>query len=333
MTEDVNYNVNELFDDGGEDTPVATNQVQKVVFDEKNYLNTRLADNESKRTMNIRIILTEDIDGKKKFAIPVKIHSLKLSLNQNKQNKVAKGGYKSFICLNDQHLDDHDGKGCPLCEKKKEIFAEANNAADANERKAICKQAYSYDTKTSYIVRCIERGKEDEGVKFWRFNKHDDGSGPFDIIKELCINYHNAGVNIFDYKDGLDLILTLTKAPKKQASSDDPTAGKGSNKPNKTVVSIMAAVARTPLGTDEQIDAWVNDSKDWKDMYRAKSYDYLKIIADDKTPVFDQNNRKWVAWVDENEKAQAEQEAAKELRETPVSSVVPQPVEEEDLPF
>ena len=323
MAEDVNQYENELFDDGGGNKPQVETP-QKKAFDAKNYLNTRLADGEQKRTINIRIVLTEDIDGKRKFAIPVNIHSLKLSLNQNRQNKVAKGGYKSFICLNDHHVKDNLGKdGCPLCQKKLKIFEEANGVDDVNEKKAICKQAYSYDTKTSYIVRCIERGKEDEGIKFWRFNKHDDGSGPFDIIKELWMTYHAAGRDIFDYKDGIDLILTLTKAPKKNENSSE-----------KTAIKIMADVMPKPLGTDEQIEMWVNDTKDWKDMYRAKSCDYLAIIADDKTPVFNPELKKFVPWVEENEKEKAEQEAAQELKEQPKPT--PQPVvedQEEELPF
>jgi hypothetical protein len=243
MTENVNQNENDLFDDGGASRPVVA-QSPKKVFDVRNYLNTRLADDEQKRTIYIRIVLTEDIDGKKKFAIPVNIHSLKLSLNQNRQNKVARGGYKSFICLNDRHISKDFGKdGCPLCQKKNEIFDEANQVTDANEKKAICKQAFGYDTKTSYIVRCIERGKEDEGIKFWRCNKHDDGSGPFDVIKELWLTYNAAGINIFDYKSGFDLITTLTKAPKKNDSSTE-----------KTAIKIMTDVMSKPLGTDEQID-------------------------------------------------------------------------------
>ena len=323
MTEDVNQNENELFDDGGGNQPQEQQQTKKT-FNAKNYLNTRLADNEQKRTVNIRIVLTEDIDGKKKFAIPVNIHSLKLSLNQNRQNKVAKGGYKSFICLNDNHVKDDLGQnGCPLCQKKYKIFEEANNVDDVNIKKAICKQAYSYDTKTSYIVRCIERGKEDEGIKFWRFNKHDDGSGPFDVIKEMWTTYHNAGVNIFDYQNGIDLILTLTKAPKKNENS-----------PEKTAIKIMADVKPSPLGTDEQIQMWVNDAKDWKDMYRAKSFEYLALIADDKTPVFNAELKKWVAWKDVNEQEKIEQEAAQELKEQPkpeAKPVIDEP--EEELPF
>lgn len=323
MTEDVNQNENELFDDGGGNQPQEQQQAKKA-FNAKNYLNTRLTDNEQKRTVNIRIVLTEDIDGKKKFAIPVNIHSLKLSLNQNRQNKVAKGGYKSFICLNDNHVKDDLGQnGCPLCQKKYKIFEEANNVDDVNIKKAICKQAYSYDTKTSYIVRCIERGKEDEGIKFWRFNKHDDGSGPFDVIKEMWTTYHNAGVNIFDYQNGIDLILTLTKAPKKNENS-----------PEKTAIKIMADVKPSPLGTDEQIQMWVNDTKDWKDMYRAKSFEYLALIADDKTPVFNTELKKWVAWKDVNEQEKIELEAAQELKEQPkheAKPVIDEP--EEELPF
>lgn len=304
MTEDVNQNENELFDDGGTGRNTETQQTKKT-FNVKNYLNTRLGENEKERKIKIRIVLTEDIDGKKKFAIPVNIHSLKLTLNQNRQNMVAKGGYKSFICLNDQHVKEQFGKeGCPLCAKKNQIFAEANLAEDVNEKKAICKQAYSFDTKTSYIVRCIERGKESEGIKFWRFNKHDDGSGPFDIIKALWLAYNEAGINMFDYKKGVDLIITLSKAPKKNDSSTE-----------KTAIKIIADVAPKPLGTDEEIDMWVNDPKDWKDMYRAKSFEYLSLIADDKTPVFDQDNKKWVPWKETNDKEQAEIEAAKELKE------------------
>ena len=326
MTDDVNQNENDLFDDGDGNKPYVPQQ-PKVVFDEKNYLNTRLGDTEQKRTLNIRIVLTEDIDGKKKFAIPVNVHSLKLSLNQNKQNKVGKSGYKSFICLNDKHIDADPEKGCPLCNKKNEIFAEANAVTDANEKKAICKQAYGYDTKTSYIVRCIERGHEDEGIKFWRFNKHDDGSGPFDTIKELWVNYHNAGINIFDYKNGFDLIITLTKSPNKK----NPSA------PDKTAIKIMTDVMPKPLGTDEQIEAWMNDTKDWRDMYRAKSYDYLAIIANDQTPVYNQDLNKWVPWVDEDEKKKAEQQAAQELKQNTETPKPVQPVQtvedEEELPF
>jgi len=324
MAEDVNQNENELFDDGCGNQQQVQPQQQKKVFDTKNYLNTRLADGEQKRTVNIRIVLTEDIDGKKKFAIPVNIHSLKLSLNQNRQNKVAKGGYKSFICLNDHHVKDDLGQnGCPLCQKKFKIFEEANNVDDVNIKKAICKQAYSYDTKTSYIVRCIERGKEDEGIKFWRFNKHDDGSGPFDVIKEMWTTYHNAGMNIFDYQNGIDLILTLTKAPKKNENS-----------PEKTAIKIMADVKPSPLGTDDQIQMWINDAKDWKDMYRAKSFEYLALIADDKTPVFNTELKKWVAWKDANEQEKIEQVAAQELKEQPKPEAKPAIEEpEEELPF
>lgn len=318
MTEDVN----DVFDDGGNNKPNVAQQ-PKVAFDEKNYLNTRLADGEQKRTIVIRVVRTEDLDGKRKFAIPVNVHSLKLSINQNKQNKVARGGYKSFICLNDSHIDS-DENGCPLCNRKNELFAQANGVTDINEKKAICKQAYSYDTKTSYIVRCIERGHEDEGIKFWRFNKHDDGSGPYDTIKELWEIYNNAKVNIFDYKDGYDLIITLTKSPNK----------KNPNAPDKTAIKIMLDTAPKPLGTDEQIEAWVNDPKDWRDMYRAKSYNYLEIIANDQTPVFNPEQNKWVPWVDEDEKKKAEQRAAEELKETAKPQPTFQPTDdEEELPF
>jgi hypothetical protein len=58
-------------------------------------------------------------------------------------------------------------------------------------------------------------------------------------------------------------------------------------------------------------------------MYRAKSFEYLALIADDKTPVFDTSVNKWVPWKDLSEKEKAEQEAAAELKEAPKPVVKP----------
>ena len=79
---------------------------------------------------------------------------------------------------------------------------------------------------------------------------------------------------------------------------------------------------------------WVNDTKDWKDMYRAKSFEYLALIADDKTPVFNTELKKWVAWKDVNEQEKIEQVAAQELKEQPkpeAKLAIEEP--EEELPF
>ena len=193
----------------------------------------------------------------------------------------------------------------------------------------MCYEAYKYKTKTAYVVRCIERGKEQDGVKFWRFNKHDDGSGIFDMLLELFMQYrYPIDVNgneafivnskgekernpnyiapqdsedIFDYVNGRDIIITITQ----------------SQKSNKVALKVMVDTRQTPLAnSEEQYQQFLNDSKDWRDMYRTKSYDYLELIANDKTPIFDKIKGKFVAWVDKsNEKENLQNDAQKELKE------------------
>lgn len=331
MIENVNPYEN-YFDDGDSKKKNVEN-VQKNEFNLDNYLNTRLKKGETRRKLKVRIVLTQDIDGRWKMAIPVNIHSLKLTESQNKQKKVSESGYKSFICLNDKHISNDIGhQGCPLCNKKTQIFEQANQAIDAAERKSLCKEAYKYDTKTAFIVRCIERGKENEGVKFWRFNKRDDGGGVYDMLKEAFELYKfptddngneykiidengeevrnpnyvlpSSSEDIFNYYTGRDIIITLTQTP-------DPTPGA----PDKTTVKINVDNKQTPLAANEELmNLYINDTKDWRDMYRSKSFEYLQLIANDETPVFNKTTQSFVPWRDmEATNKEIEQEAAREL--------------------
>lgn len=306
-----NVNENSPFDEGRKKQK-NVEQTKKQEFNEENYLNTRLSDKEDSKTITIRLVLTEDIDGKSKVAIPVEVHSIKLNDKQQRAKTIASGKFKSFICLNDPHLDYHDERGCPLCNKMKSIFDEAaaTTQKGSAEWKSMCKQAYKFDSKTAYIARCIERGHEDEGIKFWRFNKRDDGSGILDKLKNMYSLRKSRGIDMFDYQNGFDIILTLSKDP-------DPTPGA----PDKTVISIDADVLPSALAdTKEQIDAWVNDPKDWRDMYRSKSYEYLEIVANGESPIWDKSLGKFVEWRDpeelKKEEAETTAKAAAELKDT-----------------
>jgi hypothetical protein len=48
------------------------------------------------------------------------------------------------------------------------------------------------------------------------------------------------------------------------------------------------------------MNAWVNDSKKWSDVFAVKPYDYLKIILDGQIPFYDKNMQRWVTKVDHN---------------------------------
>lgn len=280
----------------------------KPVFSEKNYLNVRLAPGETTRQVKIRILPISATN--KKIALPVHIHSLKVD------KQVAQSGFKTFLCLNDEHLLDHDSRGCPICNKSQEFFDMANEIPKDDEhasekRKAFCKEAYKYQPKTAYIVRVIERGKEDEGVKFWRFNHWDNGKGCKDQLENLYklrkAEAGEAGIpnfNIFDLYEGKDIVLTLTKSQKENSHID------------KTEITITDAGMSTPLSKDdEQIQAWVNDAKDWHDMYAFKDFNYLEIVADGGIPVYSPQEGHYVPkQAKEEQDAIAEQEAIDEVR-------------------
>ena len=292
----------------------------KVGFDEKNYLNLQLKPGEKKKEVRIRILpfrndeeYFQSFDNFKAFFV-IYAHSLKVS------KEISKSGYKSFICHNDANIkDNYDG--CPLCEKSKEIYAKANNSQIEAEKKALLSEGSKFKAKKMYIVRVIERGHEDEGVKFWRFNAHVGGDGFFDRLEELYTIRNSESMkatgkryNIFDLKQGRDIIITLKYDEEKQ----------------KTVVSassITDAGFPTPVAdTDEQIMEWVNDEKLWSDMYATKSNDYLEIIANGGIPVF---NTKKNCWVDKNIKDDDE----KDEEETNEQEVVTTEDVEKDLPF
>lgn len=280
---------------------------KKFEFNEKNYLNTRLNKGETSRQIKIRV-LPVSADNMNAF---LTLHTHSLKVNQ----EISKTGFKQFICLNDENAKDE--RGCPLCNKCQEMINESNGISDPVERKAVFKAAMQYKAKETYIVRVIERGHEDEGVKFWRFNAHKDGKGFFDQLISLyqirnqeSIDATGEPYNIFDLDNGKDIIITLTL---------DPGSGK-------TSATIADAGFNTPLSKDaEQKEAWINDEKTWQDVYSSKSYEYLEIVANGEVPFYDKDNNKWVAKIEKD--ADEDNDEETEPVSTPASE------EDDDLPF
>lgn len=316
-----NSNVEDFFDD----RPVEEKKVS--TFDEKNYLNTKLSKGETKREMTIRILLTKNNEGKLKFAIPVDVHTMTVN------KEVADSGFKTFICADDQNYPNHDERGCPLCKRVDELFEEANKFEKGSpERKTLCREAFKLkDTKKlAYVVRCIERGKEDEGVKFWRFNSWANGNGNYDKIRGLAeqrnresLEAGRGRLNIFDYEDGYDLILTITKSEKSSEKGVE-----------KTEINITDAKFPSKLSNDpEQAKAWIEDTKDWRDMYKVKPHEYLQVIADGGVPVWDSAAGHYVAKVENNivPNDTDDLEGQKILSDT--TPVVKEQAGEEELPF
>lgn len=248
-------------------------------FNPKNYLDTKIPEGQNNKQLRIRILPVSSTDPN--IFLKLKTHSLKVS------PEIAKNGFKSFICLNDPHLRGHNERGCPLCEKSKELFDSASafkDKGDMEMSKTIFKQACDFKNKTTYIVRVIVRGKEDEGVKFWRFNENSKGEGCYDKLMSIYNTRREQKAdgtmyNIFDLMEGKDIVLTLSRIYDKKGDT------------GKTSKQITDANLPSPLSTDiAQANAWINDSKKWTDAYGIKQYDYLSIIADGKIPVRDMAN-------------------------------------------
>lgn len=274
--------------------------LKKLSFDPKNYLNLKLKENEREKTVKVRFLPITATDST--YFFPIITHSLKVN------KEIANSGFKSYVCLNDEKTESDEE--CPICKKSNELFEKSAQARrEGNEAlsKSLYKEACSLKKKTTYITRVIDREHEDEGVKFWRFNENSQGNGIYDILNDLdktrakeALEEGEDGYSIFDLYKGKDIIINVNK-------SQIPD-GFGGMK-DKMSYNITDGGNRKPLSKDvEKANAWLNDEKTWKDVYSLKSADYLDLVVNGKVPVFDRELGKYVEKKEGEEKARREEE-------------------------
>lgn len=239
--------------------------------------------------------------------------------------EVSPSGWKRFPCPNRNHLEGE----CPFCETAeyaRKLKKEATNEVD---RKRFDEAEMNNYARSMWVVRCIERGHEEDGVKFWLFSDSKNKDGVYDKIFAIFKKRLEKGKNIFDVNEGKDLTLTLTK-----------------DVLGKTRINITDDDDLTPLTEDEELGlSWINDQKKWTDVYKVKPYDYMAIVLNGGVPVYDKDLKKFV---DKNEQSESNPAAVAETSESlpkyeevPVefkseySSSAPQNVDDEDddLPF
>lgn len=249
------------------------------VFDAKNYLNTRLNDGETEKTITIRL-LPMDLKTGNPFVI-IHTHNVKVPSTMVKPGEKP---YKSYICLAKNADINHEkfGNKCPFCEINKEAYNESTKHTDPQLIESYRKVSLANLSREAVICRCIERGKEDEGVKFWKFNLRADKSDPYNqIIKLATLRKEEAERkgkinNILDIFEGRDLNITFT--------------AEGTSAP-----TIVDDSDRSPLSTDEELmKKWIYDEKKWQDVFTCKPYEYLCLVSQNKTPWFDKANNIWV---------------------------------------
>lgn len=306
--------------------------VNKVEFDVKNYLNLELKPGEKTKKVRVRI-LNITPQATTPFLV-LKTHSLKVD------KQISKSGFKSFICLEDKHLTKHDERGCPLCQEAKKYFDKSNKCNNEAERKSLFKLGCQYQSKDTFIVRVIDREHEDEGVKFWRFNAHSDGSGCYDKLMAIydermkeSIEQGQEPFNVFDLNNGKDFTITIS----------------ATENSNKVTYDIIDAGFPSPLSKDvNKALEWINDTKTWGDIYSVKPYEYLNVIVNNGIPVYDKDKKCFVNKHDYeieykqkvNEAKSIENEALRTLNNTDTvndkqdtSDLVTEDSTSDDLPF
>jgi len=303
---------------------------KKISFDPKNYLDLRLKEHETSKTVKVRLLPISATDGTVFFDIIT--HSLMVD------KEVAKSGFKTYVCLDDPKTESKEE--CPICKKSKELFEKAAQARkEGNEAlsKSLYKQACSLKKKRTFITRVIDRDHEEEGVKFWRFNENSQGKGIYDILmtlyetrKEEAKEDGEENYSIFDLYNGKDIIINVVKS----------LIPNGFGGMKETIAyNITDSGNRKPLSKDvAKANSWLNDEKTWKDVYANKTADYLTLVVDGKVPVYSKEEGKFVERKENDlQTKKIEEEAASEILMSRYNTNDDANVEidptEDDLPF
>ena len=250
-------------------------------FDSRNYLDFSIPDGQKTREIVIRLLPIKTDCDKPEFFQIVHLHNITV----NKELNPNKSGKKAYMCLHPKNVGiDHSvyGNKCPVCEAQQELWNKWREETDETKKKVLLESIKHLNVREYCIVRCIERGKEDEGPKFWRIPLRQDQT---DAYHKMILLYETrkregeeAGVkiNIFSLYEGRDLKITFTE---------------GNGAPTVVDKSIS-----TPITKDnEQLVKWYYDEKKWSDVFSTKPYDYLKLAYEGEVPWYDKLNKTWVS--------------------------------------
>jgi len=231
---------------------------RKVEFDAKNYLSVKLTAQETEKKLTIRL-LNLSPDSETPFE-PIHVHYLP-----------SEG--KSFVCAKQtDSVPENTPKKCPFCDLRDEAKEQQNGADKAQWDKL--KEIYKANgSMLNYVVRVVDRDDQDFGIKFWKFSEP-----VYKMILNIYRDNKEDGINIFDYENGKDLVVTIEK-----------------NNKNSKVTNITAKNKQTPLAkTEEESNKLITNDKIWSDVYGVKSYEYLELLIEGKVPFFDKVAQQWV---------------------------------------
>jgi hypothetical protein len=223
------------------------------------------------------------------------------------------GEWKTYPCLKHEK-----GEDCPFCE--------ARAALQATGKDSDKELAKKFNARLMYVVKVIDRDNEADGVKFWRFNHDFRKEGVYD---KIFAAWSALKKDITDAETGRDLVITLNR-----------------NQNDVPVVSGIQALDPSPLSENAaQMAEWTADERTWEDVYSVRNYDYLYLIVKGETPVWDKEEKRWVAKdaakADENAKLETELTMGVENVKSTMKAAEPVAEEvnvtseedEDDLPF
>jgi hypothetical protein len=223
-------------------------------YDLKNYFTTSLPSGVEEDTKTIRVL---PIKGQVQFWTELHAHNVKVD-----------GSWRKFPCLKHEKNED-----CPFCEAREALLKTGKEEDKETAKK--------YGARKFYVLKVIERGKEDEGVKFWRFGHNYKKQG---VLEKIMNAIDTVEDDITDPENGFDLKVYIAL---------DSTMKGGVKVP--LVQSVMPVIKPKPLGTKEQMELWLSDERTWEDVYAVKPYEYLELIVKGKKPVWDKKNEKFVS--------------------------------------
>ena len=172
------------------------------------------------------------------------------------------GDWKTFPCLKHEK-----NEACPFCEAYDMLKSTGKD--DAKEL------AKKYNARLMYVVKVIDRDAEEEGVKFWRFNHDYRKEGIYDKIHGVL---NAIKKDVTDPQTGRDLLITINR-----------------NQSGAPIVSAVASLDPSPLSTDTELSkTWLDDNRNWEDVYSVRTYEYLEIIVKGGIPVWDKEAKKFV---------------------------------------
>jgi hypothetical protein len=169
----------------------------------------------------------------------------------------------------------NDNERSPLNEVYEELMSTGKESD-----KELAKQ---YKSRKFYIVKVIDRDREEDGVKFWRFKHNYKNEG---ILDKIIPIWRNKG-DITDPDKGRDLIIELTKQKTPKGAAY-------------TTVSTIMYDDPTPTHEDPKtMKEWVDDEMTWLDVYSKKPVEYLEAIARGEVPRWDSDKGGYVYGNDE----------------------------------